>query len=674
MEIKSAVVSLGVLLGLVPAAGLPAQGTNPPYLSEIPSVERILREIKGGSPDETAARQMGTFLQFKGMIETMAGGRRYRNQLTADEQRFIALHYGAYWEIAKTKPEYQKFTGLKGFDIDPQWRNELFNRYFSPEFRAVYDGVERDYKQRIAARAQADTQNMLRARAEVAEYERRNSPKPWQRTLARCIASGRSESTCLSEEMVKGFKDLFGSVLPGGRKAPTGLRLSGVFSGQRGFGLTFWDQHAVVACGQLVNDERAYTVDVKNGQVVLSVRTSPKVFELLQGASKPVVLTMGADGRLTGPGPTDFTGRVIVGYRQFTRHYDDGRVVPMTEPIYENRTVRCNVGVLALSGPSPAIGKVSEGLAVGLDLLFGGGDKTPLRPAPTGLRLGGEYGTQSAFDLEFHPHAVIVGCGEAVIAREYSVRFQDGRAVVRVQHGGTPFAVEYRPDGNLAGSGSVAVSGKMLAGQDANGELVWAPMSGTCQLGLLPPAAQSAVAGAGPRAGPVPAAPAPAPESPARGAATPAPSPSASRAAPLPAGAPAAVLSVATGFATPAGRPNPLGKAALYLLKTSYEGVLAGIGLRAAAGSSAVKAMVTACERQAPECAKAVLAMASNAVAVLLTDSNGNGDFAPVPAGTYYVVGLTALTNQPVIWNLKVDLHAGPNRVALDQRNAARLD
>lgn len=640
-----------VLLGMRPPAVLAAQATNPPYLSEMPPVERILREIRGADADQTAARQMGTFLQFKGMIETMAGGRRYRNELTPDEQRLIGAYYGAYWEIAKTKPEYQKFTGLKGFDIDPAWRKQLFDQYFSPEFRAVYDGVEADYARRIAARAKADTQSMMRARAEVAEYEQKQSAKGQeQRTLARCIASGRTESQCLSEGLVKGFKDLFAAALPTAlTKTVTGLRMSGVYAGQSGVGITFWDPHAVVACGQLVADERAYAVAIKGNQLAISIGTSPKIFEVLQGESPLVVLTLGADGRLTGPGPTDITGRVIVGYREWTRHYDDGRVVPMREAIYENRTVRCDVGLLPLNGASPAIVTVSQGLEVAFNVLSG--EQAIPKPAPTGLRLSGEFGTQDAFDLEFHSHAVIVGCGEAVVARDYAVRVQGAQVVVRVQHGATPFTITYRPDGMLAGTGSVPVTGRKLAGTDANGDLVWAPAAGTCSLGVLAPAGQ--------------------PGTTAQVAATPTPAPSASVAAPVAAGAVAnATLSLATGFPTAPNGANPLKESGFFLNRTSLESNLAA-AVKPAPGSTALKTIIAACERQAPECSRLVPALTTNGVAVLRTDAGGNGQFAPVPAGTYFLVGVTVYEKRPVIWDLRVDLKPGANSVTLDLHNAA---
>src|ERR1043166_4432346 len=474
---------LVAVLTIVWTGSLLAQATNPAYLAELPPVTRIQQEVKGATPDETAARQMGTFLQFKSMIEKMAGDRFYKSQLTADEKRLIGVYNGAYWDIAKTRPEYQKFTALKGYDIDPKWREELFTPHFSAEFKGKYDGLEADYRRRIAVRPKADTENMMRVRAEAAEYQQQNSPKPWQRALARCVASGRSESQCMSEGLVKDFKGMFGAILPGGGKAPTGLRLSGVFGAPSGPGITFWDMHAVIACGQLVADERAYTVEVRNDRLVVGVRKTPELRELIGGPSSPVLLTLGSDGSLTGPGPVEINGRVVVGTRTWTRVYDDGRRVPMSENVYEWRTARCNLGVMTFSGPSPAIGTASEGLTVGINLvaglLSGGRDTTPLKPAPAGLRLSGEFGRHSGVGLGVTPRGAVVGCGDAVVARDYSVQVQAGQPVVRIQHGTTPLTFAVRPDGALAGSGTVEVSGRVIVGEDPNGGLAFAPRSAT---------------------------------------------------------------------------------------------------------------------------------------------------------------------------------------------------
>jgi hypothetical protein len=74
---------------LLARSDLVAQALNPPYLREMPSVERVLSDQKTADTAETAARQMGALLQLKKMIEDAAGPRFFdrRVGLTSDETR-----------------------------------------------------------------------------------------------------------------------------------------------------------------------------------------------------------------------------------------------------------------------------------------------------------------------------------------------------------------------------------------------------------------------------------------------------------------------------------------------------------------------------------------------------------------------------------------------------------
>jgi len=129
-----------VLCALLALTGGPllAQTLNPPYLREMPTVDRVLKDMEVADPAETAARQMGAFLQLKKMIEDAAGRRFYSRAvgLTADENRLRQAYYNAYSQIEKSNPEYASLNALRGYDVSRQLREELFRRYFSAAFRA----------------------------------------------------------------------------------------------------------------------------------------------------------------------------------------------------------------------------------------------------------------------------------------------------------------------------------------------------------------------------------------------------------------------------------------------------------------------------------------------------------------------------------------------------------
>jgi hypothetical protein len=87
MNSRIGVMVLAVLFGTLYPAGLLAQGTNPPYIAEMPSVERVMKAMQASDPDETATRRMGAFTQLETMIEELAGPRSYKPGLTADEAK-----------------------------------------------------------------------------------------------------------------------------------------------------------------------------------------------------------------------------------------------------------------------------------------------------------------------------------------------------------------------------------------------------------------------------------------------------------------------------------------------------------------------------------------------------------------------------------------------------------
>jgi hypothetical protein len=104
---------------LLATSDLVAQALDPPYLREMPSVERVLSDQQTADTAETAARQMGALLQLKKMIEDAAGPRLFdrRVGLMPDETRICQDYYAAYHRISQSKDEYKKFTAMRGYDI-----------------------------------------------------------------------------------------------------------------------------------------------------------------------------------------------------------------------------------------------------------------------------------------------------------------------------------------------------------------------------------------------------------------------------------------------------------------------------------------------------------------------------------------------------------------------------
>jgi type IV secretion system protein VirD4 len=136
---------LAVPLALAP--GVLAQDTS--YLSEMPSVNEVVKRTRGRSRLDTAARTSMTFTQLGTIIRMISG----KAQQAPEEAAKIAEYESAaktIEEAATAKVDWS----CQGDDCDrywlprcvaaymfsPQWRRELLDEYFSPRWQAQYSG------------------------------------------------------------------------------------------------------------------------------------------------------------------------------------------------------------------------------------------------------------------------------------------------------------------------------------------------------------------------------------------------------------------------------------------------------------------------------------------------------------------------------------------------------
>lgn len=484
-----------ILLGSVLARGadVEAQATDPAYLSQFPPVERVKQAMAAGDPRETALRQLGALWQLQEIIKALSGRREFRG-FTPDEGKLIGAYsmahytiaqaidsafpgpYGRWQKVSHNTPYNYSRTdprfGVEGIDV---WK--LLPAAVQDQFNQVIGAG----KLRVAARARADSEEMRRVRDQQSGAQQQNTALAEdQRRIRRCVESGRSETQCLMEGLGRGLMDLAGAAVPGLplKKDPVhGIRMGGVYPGAGRFGLTFYTEFVLLTCADLVPEGREYAVVFAPEGLRLTIGTAPK----------PVVFLIRADGRLVGPGATDITGQVQVGVQEGVRTWDDGRTEPISRPVYEPRTRRCTIGTLAAAGPSPRLGSGSAVAATVLNMALGSPDPEAGKPTPAGLRMSGTYGTQTAFELEFRPEGVVVGCRDATVLRPYTVHAQGGRAAITVQNGRNPFTITLGADGVLTGSGTVRVDGRVVTGSGPDGKLTYAPRAEECPVGALPP-------------------------------------------------------------------------------------------------------------------------------------------------------------------------------------------
>jgi hypothetical protein len=365
--------------------------------------------------------------------------------------------------------------------------------------------------------------------AEAATAADSAQPAPGtKQALARCIASGRSQRVCFSENMSSGFDQLSGINL----KSPStpGLRMTGDYSSANGLRLIFQPEKAVITC-RGASSPQPYSVEASDARVLIKIQHSPM----------PIVFVLRPDGKLEGSGPIRITGISEAGsttaqtmgstttttttHRELTpleaQQYPDaqqnGQVFNNTETStqstyaptptrhvnYVNKTVDCNLGLMTATGPTPIPADLESPMgllttmASGMGTLMQGGtvDQAATKmlspdnaPAP-GLRLGGKFVGPGNFSITFHPESVSVACGAAELAHAYTIQKNATQILLKIQDKENPLTLQFKPDGSLAGEGTAQVNGRVIVGttEDPQNPYVFAPKVARCPVGSLSP-------------------------------------------------------------------------------------------------------------------------------------------------------------------------------------------
>jgi hypothetical protein len=521
----------------------PSSSFNPPYLSEFPTVDRVIQGMKVSTPRETMIRSMGAFYQLSDVIKVLAGPRA-TSGLLPDERKFLDQYSTAQSTLVQlaekqwpgrplsleTNPFRFNRTDPKfGFEGIPMWVY-----FLSPGLQAqfaqivggnnpAYNAKIQEEKRLAIQRLQADTQ-AAQAQAEAQAHPMRQDAGSV--AARRCIESGRSETECIGEGLKTGLNEMFGPMVQGvlgkdapaigGSSGPPGLRMNGRFDGQGGFSATFQDEAVIVQCGTLIPQSFPYIVERTSGQVMLKIPTQPNA----------VVSALRPDGKLAGPGPIQLVGRVVVGssgggytgggYQEQTHttaqerqidaadaqnyagtdavhqngmEYSVSEQVPTTDYVPTAPTYRAPTVVTAPKTERCTAGVMPGSPLATLSNLAGNMlDPSGKRPlAPVGLRMHGTYAAQGGgLSIEFRSDTATVECGEAHAAEPYTVQFSGGQTLITLQNAGAPFTVQLEPNGTLVGSGTVDVSGRVVTGSRGN-EITYAPRNARCTMGTLAP-------------------------------------------------------------------------------------------------------------------------------------------------------------------------------------------
>ena len=308
------------------------------------------------------------------------------------------------------------------------------------------------------------------------------SNDPGTNAARACVASGRSVTDCVGEA----FRVSLGGSPLAPPRPPASVRMIGDFRNAAGAKIQF-QANASEATGSakvsgmcgLAPDSRKYTVE-QGTAAVIRIENSPQ----------PITLTLDPSGRLTGPAAIDVLGQVVVGTRQQTTTYADGRSQTITVPAYESKTVRCAVGSFTATGEITPEQTLAAPANFALEV-FGGVSQQDLKVAAQtktftitpGPRALGAYAGQNGAAVEFRPDSATVTCGDAVVAESYVLAWRNNQFVATVQT--TPAMVfTFKPDRTVTGPATAAVSGRVLAG--VNGpQVVYASKTATCSFDVL---------------------------------------------------------------------------------------------------------------------------------------------------------------------------------------------
>ena len=701
------------LIASVSIAAQP-QALNPPYLSEMPSVDRVMSAMQTADPRDTALRQIGAFYQLMEIIKTLSGPREFRG-FTPDEGRIMQQYNVAQYNVAQAADK--SFAGPPGGSIKfsetspyrfGRWDRrfgvegiQTFKLFLSPALKAEFDRIVGADNARREARAQS-YKNDATAKNDAPAPQQTGGPvKPGsQAELRRCIESGRSQRVCFTEVLNNGMDQMTGiSMRP---EITPGLRMTGDYSGPGGFRLIFQPDKVTMVC-RGVPAPRSYSVEVTDDQANVKI----------QNESKTVVFALRQDGKMAASGPIRVTGQVPAGtsteqtagmttqkttrQRELTpleaQNYpgakQNGQTYTTTEDAtefvygptgtrtvvnYVTKTADCTLGLMTPTGPTPLPPDIESPFGLittifsGASVLMNGGSKEAAlgemlnldKAAAPGLRMSGRYAGESGFSITFHPESATVACGDAERALEYSIQRNANQVFLKIQDNTNPIALQLRPDGSLFAEGAVQVNGRVIVGttEDPKTPFLFAPRIGRCTVGSL-------VSG-GPITTNRPAS-----------TATPVASPSAI-AAPTAASsnpAPANVsLSIVSGFATQPGVVNPLAGKTVLVMKDSLENILAAGWIPPGSSTRAVTAWAHACETRNPLCQQGIEQVRPYVVASAKLDGNGGATLPNARTGTYYLVLQIPYNGLHLVWNLRVDLKPGANSVTLDQRNTTAID
>ena len=437
-----------------------AQTTNPAYLADMPSVDRVKAQIQGKDATDTAARQVAVFTYLQQYIQRIAYNKNARAPFTPDETRILTAYATAGYQLQQdynkshTADEAKAFDTLQ-FNYTLNNANDWIKGLIGPQTASAYKGATSE----LAARQKAHVDSINRANEEAkaaaassSSGAGRLSNDPTAVATRRCAELGGTTGGCATRSFGQGLMAMVGGEELSNEVESVqtvGVYLSGPYHNpgtatSLGFDLT---AAHVLGCGKLVADDRGYSLH----------RTPSGVQVTLANEPKPITFTLLPNGSLVGPGLVDVKGKVITGYSSQTTtlvHQDGSEATgcngaygscrtTTSTPIYGPATARCTLGPLT----APAPQHLQTGAAADDGSMIGGltGFMTSVvNVADPGLRMNGKFASPTGLILDFEGDAVTLDCGQSHVKAPYIVQNAPNEFRIGVNNPGGPFVADAR--------------------------------------------------------------------------------------------------------------------------------------------------------------------------------------------------------------------------------------
>ncbi len=672
------------LCGLAPSRTC-AQAAGSDYTASLPSVQQVETQLQGTDPIDTAARQVAVFEYLQVYIQRIRDARQYNGPYTPGELQHQTDYAKAQYDLtqsftkAHTPDEVKTFQQKEGnYSVNNalDWIKQLEGTQAANAYSGAESSLAATQQAHVAQEQQQYQQAQQASQQQTGMVNGQAMPisnDPTSVAIQRCLELGGSTGSCMGGSLIGGMLSLatggagMDSLTGPGR---AGVVLSGNYGPATGGASVAFsgDSASINNCGKLVPDNVGYTLRKAANSLQVA----------LAGAPSPIMLTMRADGSLSGPGPVSVTGQVITGYQTVTStqmingaraaaNQCNGPCQTVSQvPVYAAATDRCTLGALAAPPPPPppsANGSDAAplgGLLGAITAVLPGGDAAASLP---GLRMEGKYGSNGLL-LDFAGDAVTLDCGRAHVKSPYTVENAASALIVHVQNPGGPFDLVVSSDNSLRGSGSTTINGKLVSGMNGD-DITFTPHSEACQVGSYAPQSGSgATTTVAANASPAPVAAA-TPASPVTATTTAAPVSAAT------ASTGSMTLAITSSF--PIAK-NPLGGAIVKLMTDRFDNVLRKAGAPVPAGTTPGQALAAYVQSCPPPtgCPAAAQLMKQYYVGTATFDNNGSATIsAAVPPGNYYVICSAQGTSGALVWDMPVALKAGQkNSIVLTATNA----